>query len=243
MGNRTKKAMKKAQEAEEQKMKDQQDVIFEKYHRPTLTGVLNGEVGDCKITPFTQRRCPPCSAHRKAVAFSLAGKQKAAKAQIELNIIKLNARQLLDDKENLLQKNSSLTEEIGQLKIAYHESIQRNFTISKELEEWKLSHNQLQVGIQTLQNNILQLETIIKDLQNGNANIPYSPSRQNVKADISYTSPHQIKEADPANVQMAFQGAQIQQQQSHQYQPQLQQQLHLLQPPPQQQQQHLFQLP
>ena len=243
MGNRTKKAMKKAQEAEEQKMKDQQDGIFEKCHRPTLTGVLNGEVGDCKITPFTQRRCPPCSAHRKAVAFSLAGKQKAAKAQIELNIIKLNARQLLDDKENLLQKNSSLTEEIGQLKIAYHESIQRNFTISKELEEWKLSHNQLQVGIQTLQNNILQLETIIKDLQNGNANIPYSPSHQNGKANISYTSPHQVKEADPANVQMAFQGAQIQQQQSHQYQPQLQQQLHLLQPPPQQQQQHLFQLP
>ena len=118
-----------------------------------------------------------------------------------------------------------------------------SFTISKELEEWKLSHNQLQVGIQTLQNNILQLETIIKDLQNGNANIPYSPSHQNVKADISYTSPHQVKEADPANVQMAFQGAQIQQQQSHQYQPQLQQQLHLLQPPPQQQQQHLFQLP
>ena len=49
MGNRTKKAMKKAQEAEEQKMKDQQNGIFEKCHRPTLTGVLNGEVGDCKI--------------------------------------------------------------------------------------------------------------------------------------------------------------------------------------------------
>ena len=230
MGNRTKKAMKKAQEAEEQKMKDQQNGVFEKCHRPTLTGVLNGEVGDCKIRPFTQRRCPPCSSHRKTVAFSLAGKQRATRAQIKLNIIKLNARQLLGDKENLLQKNSELTEEIRQTKISYHESIQQNFTISKELGEWKLSYNQLQVGIQTLQNNILQLETIIKDLQNGNAN-------------ISYNSTHQSREADPANVQVAFQGAQLQQQQSQQYQPQLQQQLHHLQPQPQQQQQHLFQLP
>ena len=243
MGNRTKKAMKKAQEAEEQKMKDQQDGIFEKCHRPTLTGVLNGEVGDCKIRPFTQRRCPPCSSHRKTVAFSLAGKQRATRARIKLNIIKLNARQLLEDKENLLQKNSELTEEIRQTKISYHESIQQNFTISKELGEWKLSYNQLQVGIQTLQNNILQLETIIKDLQNGNANISYNSTHQNGNANISYNSTHQSREADPANVQVAFQGAQLQQQQSQQYQPQLQQQLHHLQPQPQQQQQHLFQLP
>ena len=230
MGKRSKEAMKKAKEAEAQKMKDQQNGVFEKCHRPTLTGVINGEVGDCKIKPFTQRRCPPCSSHRKTVAFSLAAKQRAARAQIELNIIKLNARQLLKDKETLLQKNSELSEDIRQKKIAYNDSIQQNFTTSKELEEWKLSHNQLQAGIQTLQNNILQLESIIKNSQHRDAT-------------ISYHSTHQSREANPANVQVAFPGAQLQQQQPQQFQPQLQQQLHHLPPQPQQQQQHLFQLP
>ena len=52
MAKRSKEAMKKAKEAEAQKMKDQQNGIFEKCHRPTLTGVLNGEAGDCKIKPL-----------------------------------------------------------------------------------------------------------------------------------------------------------------------------------------------
>ena len=182
MGKRSKEAMKKAKEAEAQKMKDQQNGVFEKCHRPTLTGVINGEVGDCKIKPFTQRRCPPCSSHRKTVAFSLAGKQRAARAQIELNIIKLNARQLLKDKETLLQTNSELSEEMRKTKIAYHNSIQQNITTSKALEEWKLSHNQLQAGIQTLQNNILQLESLIKNLQHRDATISYYFNQQTREA-------------------------------------------------------------
>ena len=219
MTRRTKEAMKKAKEAEVQKMKDQQNGTFEKCHRPTLTGVLNGEVGDCKIQPFTQRRCPPCSSHRRTVASSLASKQRAARSQIEQNIIKLNARQLLKDKEILLQTNSELSEEMRKTKIAYHNSIQQNITTSKAMEEWKLSHNQLQAGIQTLQNNILQLESLIKNLQHRDAS-------------ISYYSTHQSREADLANEQVAFLRAQRQQQQPQQFQPQ-----------PQQQQQHQFQLP
>ena len=229
MTRRTKEAMKKAKEAEVQKMKDQQNGTFEKCHRPTLIGVLNGEVGDCKIQPFTQRRCPPCSSHRRTVAFSLASKQRAARAQIELNIIKLNARQLLKDKEILIQTNSELSKEISQTKIAYHNSIQQNFTTSKELEEWKLSHNQLQAGIQTLQSNILQLESIIKNLQHRDTTIPYHPI-------------HQGRETEPASDQVAFPGNQLQQQPPQLFQPQLQQ-LHQPPPQPQQQQQHQFQLP
>ena len=230
MTKRSKEAMKKAKEAEVHKMKDQQDGIFEKCQRPTFTEVLNGEVADCKIKPFTQRRCPPCSSHRRTVASSLASKQRAARSKIEQNIIKLNARQLLKDKEILLQTNSELSEEMRKTKIAYHNSIQQNITTSKALEEWKLSHNQLQAGIQTLQNNILQLESLIKNLQHRDAT-------------ISYYSTQQSREADLANEQVAFLRAQRQQQHPPQFQPQLQQQPHQFPPQSQQQQQHQFQLP
>ena len=140
-------------------MKDQQDGIFEKCHRPTFTEVLNGDVQNCKVQPFTQRRCPPCSSYRRTVASSLASKQRAARSKIEQKIIKLNARQLLKDKEILLQTNSNLSKEMRKIKIAYHNSIQQNITTSKALEEWKLSYKQLHAGNQTLQNNILQLES------------------------------------------------------------------------------------
>ena len=206
MTRRTKEAMKKAKEAEVQKMKDQQNGTFEKCHRPTLTGVLNGEVGDCKIQPFTQRRCPPCSSHRRTVAFSLA----RAWAQIELNIIKLNAKQLTKDKEVLIQTNADLSREINQTKIAYNNSIQQNYTTSKELEEWKISHNQLQATIQTLHSNILQLESIIKNLQHREATIPYHPIQQG-------------REPEQPSDQVTFTGSQLQQQPPHTFQPQLHQ--------------------
>ena len=237
MTRRTKEAMKKAKEAEVQKMKDQQNGTFEKCHRPTLTGVLNGEVGDCKIKPFTQRRCPPCSSHRRTVAFSLASKQRAARAQIELNIIKINAKQLTKDKEVLIQTNADLSREINQTKIAYNNSIQQNYTTTRELEEWKISHNRLQATITTLHSNILQLESIIKNLQHREATIPYHPIQQ-------------ARESDQPSDQVTFTGSQLQQQPPHTFQPQLHQ---LQQPPPrpqlqqqhqtQQQQQHQFQLP
>ena len=233
MTKRSKEEMKKAKEAEVQKMKDQQDGIFEKCQRPTFAEVLNGEVADCKIKPFTQRRCPPCSSHRRTVASSLASKQRAARSKIEQNIIKLNAKQLLKDKETLLQTNSELSEEMRKTKIAYHNSIQQNITTSKALEEWKLSHNQLQAGNQTLQNNILQLESLIKNLQHRDAT-------------ISYYFNQQTREADLANEQVALLRAQPQQQHPHQFQPQLQQQQPHQFPPQlqqQQQQQHQLQLP
>ena len=211
-------------------MKDQQDGIFEKCHRPTFTEVLNGDVQNCKVQPFTQRRCPPCSSYRRTVSSSLATRQRAARSKIKQYIIKLNARQLLKDKEILLQTNSELSEEMRKRKIAYHNSIQQNITTSKALEEWKLSHNQLQAGIQTLQNNILQLESLIKNLQHRDAT-------------ISYYSTQQSREADLANEQVAFLRAQRQQQHPPQFQPQLQQQPHQFPPQSQQQQQHQFQLP
>ena len=230
MTKRSKEALKKAKEAEVQKMKDQQDGIFEKCHQPTFTEVLNGEVPNCKVQPFTQRRCPPCSSYRTTVASSLATRQRAARSKIEQNIIKLNARQLLKDKEILLQTNCNLSEEMRKIKIAYHNSIQQNITTSKALEEWKLSHNQLQAGIQTLQNNILQLESLIKNLQHRDATISYYSNQQN-------------RESDLANEQVAFLRAQLQQQHPQQFQPQLQQQPHQFPPQSQQQQQHQFQLP
>ena len=139
------------------------------------------------------------------------------------NLYELNERQLLRDKEILLQTNSNLSEEIRKVKIAYHNSIQQNITTCKALEEWKQSYNQVQAGNQTLQDTVLQLESYIKNLQLRDST-------------ISYYLNQQARETNLANEQVALLSAQLQQLQSNRFPPQLQQQQqqqhHQLQPPP-----------
>ena len=162
MTRRSNEALKKARETEIQKIKDQKAGLLKKCHQPKFRDILSGQIPNCKVKPFTQRRCPSCSVYRRTVSSAKASKERAARSRMAKNLYELNERQLLRDKEILLQTNSNLSEEIRKVKIAYHNSIQQNITTCKALEEWKQSYNQVQAGNQTLQDTVLQLESYIK---------------------------------------------------------------------------------
>ena len=221
MTRRSNEALKKARETEIQKIKDQKAGLLKKCHQPKFRDILSGQIPNCKVKPFTQRRCPSCSVYRRTVSSAKASKERAARSRMAKNLYELNERQLLRDKEILLQTNSNLSEEIRKVKIAYHNSIQQNITTCKALEEWKQSYNQVQAGNQTLQDTVLQLESYIKNLQHRDST-------------ISYYLNQQTRETNLANEQVALLRAQLQQLQSNQFPPQLQQQQqhHQLQPPP-----------